>query len=221
MMLRQVRMLVVTLGMSVVAVSSSSAQSEAGKAAGGPPDGLSEPVRGVLSGEGVQVSVDGSVVGEVWLRKELPPGVKSESDPTIRFASLGDGSLVGAIRFPQAWTDYKGKSVASGTYTLRYALQPADGNHIGVSLYRDFLLLVPASVDLDPGAIPDSAKCVEMSRKATGSNHPAVMALFPLSSKPDAPSMVRNELDQWVLATSIGSTPIGMVFVGQAEVEGY
>ena len=227
-MLRQAWMLVVFLGVSILAVSSSGAQSEVttgqaevGKAAGRPPDGLSESVRGVLAAEGLQVSVDGAVVGEAWVRKELPASEKSDADPAVRFAQLGSGSLVGAVRFPQAWTDYKGKPVPAGTYTLRYGLEPADGNHIGLTLYRDFLLLIPAAEDVDAAAIADPAKCVEMSRKATGSNHPAVMALFPLSSKPETAAMVRNELDQWVLATSIGPTPIGLVFVGQAEVEGY
>jgi hypothetical protein len=49
------------------------------------------------------------------------------------------------VHFLHAAADFRGQQVPVGFYTLRYALIPDDGNHLGVSPNPDFLLLIPLS----------------------------------------------------------------------------
>jgi hypothetical protein len=105
-------------------------------------------------------------------------------------------------------------------------LQPVDGNHQGVSPYRDFLLLVPAS--LDTGTSPIAFKELSvLSRKASGTGHPAVWSLLPADGAPAALPGIKHveDGDLWVLyfQFSLGPegaagtpTSIGMVIVGRA-----
>src|SRR5207302_8074786 len=104
----------------------------------------------------------------------------------------------GAVRFPQSWSDYRRKPVPAGVYTLRYALQPQDGNHTGSSMYRDFLLLGSPAFDAAPEAAANHAQAVDVGKKASAAPHPWVMALFPLSKPVAEPQMVKNELEQWM-----------------------
>ena len=55
--------------------------------------------------------------------------------------------MLGALRFPGEGHDYRDQTIAKGVYTLRYGLQPVNGDHLGVSTYRDYALLVPAAKD--------------------------------------------------------------------------
>ena len=96
-----------------------------------------------------------------------------------------EGELLGAVR-------YHGRGVRlprpgrspPGVYTLRYGLQPVNGDHLGVSTYRDYALLVPAAMDkaLDP--VPQTGW--RQSAEAAGTNHPAVLMMLP-RRRPTAP----------------------------------
>ena len=39
------------------------------------------------------------------------------------------GALLGIVRFSSQWKDYRESAVKAGVYALRYAAQPADGDH--------------------------------------------------------------------------------------------
>jgi hypothetical protein len=189
--------------------------------AGAPPGELSSDLRGALAAGGHQVSSDGQALAELWLRTELPAAGQAGSRMGVSFGQIPESTLVGVVRLPQVWTDYKGEAVAAGVYTLRYALQPADGNHMGVTLYRDFLVLAPAADDPGPDATLDAAQLVALGRKASGTNHPASMAVFPVPDGTAAPALAKNEMDQWTLAAAAGGVTLGLVVLGHAEVEGY
>jgi hypothetical protein len=182
--------------------------------------GVSESVRKVLEPKGSRVTLsDGSVVCEVWLRSGLPAG-KTEA-PGAVYTSLGESSLIGVITFPKATSDFRGQSVKPGIYTLRYALHPSDGNHLGISPIRDFLVLIPVSVDQNADAHYKFEELVKMSAKASGTNHPAVISLASPESNP-APTLIENEHGHLVFVAKLKSqsgadVPIAFVVKGVAE----
>src|SRR5205823_14273793 len=90
----------------------------------------------------------GRIVAEIWLRKttscsEKPTGPKG----AIQFPFLADGELLGVLQFATEGHDYRDQPIAKGVYTMRYGLQPVNGDHLGVSTYRDYVLLLPAAKD--------------------------------------------------------------------------
>jgi hypothetical protein len=78
----------------------------------------------------------------------------------------------------EAMTDARGVSMKPGVYTLRFALQPQDGDHMGVSPHREFLLVAPAADDrtADPVGFKGA---VALAKKTLGKSHPAALALTP------------------------------------------
>jgi len=126
---------------------------------------------------------------------------------------------VGAIRFPSSVKDYRKQLIKAGVYTLRYALLPENGNHMGVAPQRDFVLASPAAADQDP-ATPTVDQSLALSRKATGSNHPSVWSLAPPEDHPKSlPSVFHlDDGDLWLVEFQLplkGATgsPLSMALV--------
>ncbi len=169
----------------------------------GPPtgSGISAAVIAVLDAHGQRLKLgDGSAICDIWLRKSIPAQAakKKESDGLL-YPELSESTLVAVIAFPQATTDYRGQPVAPGTYTLRYELIPDDGNHLGVAPNRDFLLLVPAALDSDPAAAYKFDEVVQMSRKATGTNHPGPLSLTQASGS--TTGLTKDAEDHWIFSS--------------------
>lgn len=185
----------------------------------GPPAGLAEPVAAVLDPEGYRI-VDGErVLGEFWLRRVLPLEGGNQGALGVEFGDITAGALVGVVRFPETWIDYRDTDVEPGLYTLRYWIQPADGDHMGVALYRDFLLLLPAGQDTDPEKLYEKDPLLELGQEASGRVHPSVIALFPVWDEPAADAEVRtNEIDQPMLVLRVGERVLGMVVEGHGDL---
>jgi hypothetical protein len=179
--------------------------------AGPPPEGLASDLRSALAPEGVRA---GSL--EIWLRASPPLGEAREG-LGIAFARLVPGALAGIVRLTGSWTDYRGQRIEAGLYTLRYGVEPADGNHMGVSAWRDFFLLVPTADDPGLSALPSPTDLYALSTKASRTNHPAVLGLFPVAKVATASGAV-DELGQPVLAIPFGETTLGIVVEGKGEV---
>lgn len=179
--------------------------------AGPPPGDLAPALRSELAAEGVRA---GSL--EIWLRSSPPLGEEREG-LGIRFGRLTPGALAGVVRLASDWSDYKGQKIAAGLYTLRYAIEPADGNHMGVSAWRDFLLLIPAADDPGPAAIPGPDDLNALSTKASRTHHPATLALFPVD-RVEKPAGAVNEAGQPTLAIPFGPLTIGIVVEGKGEM---
>jgi hypothetical protein len=123
------------------------------------------------------------------------------------------------VLFPATWIDYRDTELPAGVYTLRYWVQPADGDHMGVSQYRDFLLLCPAAEDTDPDATFEEKPLLELAAKASGKVHPAVIALFPVPEPPPGgAALTRNDLDQPTLAVTSGDRTLGFVLEGHGDL---
>ena len=178
-----------------------------------------DAVRQILEPKGFHLSFDDGTSAELWLRKNIPAQPKKDSADVI-YTEIPESTLVGVLHFTKPASDFRGQEVSAGFYTLRYALIPNDGNHLGVSPNRDFLLLVPAASDADPNATFKSDQLMEMSRKAAGTRHPAPLSLVPPVGKDSALS--KDDQDHWIF--SIGAKlasgqelPLSVVIKGTAQ----
>ena len=153
---------------------------------------------------------------DFWWVKSLP--VQAAADVT--WMQVDEGSLVGAVRLSAAYRDIRGKTIKPGVYTLRYAVQPSDGDHLGVSPYRDFLLLSPAAEDT--GDTPTGHDgTIKMSRDTIGASHPAPWSLDPpVTSEPLYSTGTDMDLTYIVFEVpTTGAKPLrfGLVLVGRID----
>ena len=185
-------------------------------------NGVSEAVRHTLDAKGYRVLLDdGKPVCELWLRK----GVVSQTQKDVQsviYTQLAESTLLGVLHFLQAATDFRGQAIPAGFYTLRYALLPNDGNHLGVAPNRDFMLLIPAASDPDPDTVFKTQELVALSQKATGTKHPGPLSLIQPDNNGTPPAVSRDEQDHWTLSASIKLTsgeelPFGLVVKGTTQ----
>lgn len=159
-----------------------------------PPPGLSAEVASAINATGYRISDDSGVVCDLWMARQIPlkPGFK----PSLRIKyPFSPGELVGAIRFPETSMphDFRGQEMKPGVYTLRYGLQPDDGNHLGTSDIRDFLVGCPPADDRSPARIEEVPKLFKLSAGASGTTHPAIFLLNPPPEKPVDAAGVRHD----------------------------
>lgn len=194
--------------------------------AGPPPQELAKDVQAVLAPQGTQVRGPKGMQLEVWLVKQaaVKPGFSPSANQKYPFTA---GELLGALRLGKGtkFTDFRAQDVPAGVYTLRYGVQPMDGNHIGTADTADFLLALPAGVDKDPGLIRFAKQLYEKSSESVESDHPSILWLAPPTDKPAGkPAVVHDEdHDFWILDTSVKGDdgkqiPIRLVIVGEGAV---
>jgi hypothetical protein len=167
-------------------------------------------VKAALEPQGYRVTLsDGTVANEVWFRKDFP-GLKTSA-------------LVGVITFPKDGKDFRGQDIKAGTYTLRYAKIPEDGDHLGASPTLTFALLIPIADDAAPAEDLTFKEVTKMSKKASGTNHPAPMNLADTSAQKDFPAVATNAMGHEVLFVKLkgasGELPLGLVVKGRTEHE--
>lgn len=160
-----------------------------------PPAVLSAPVRESLREDGYKV-VDGQgkTYAEFWLRKAVPASEKPAGPKgAVQFPFLAEGELLGALQFPGEGHDYRDQTIPKGVYTIRYGLQPVNGDHLGVSVCRDYILLLPGAKDQALAKIPVKP-LQERSAESAGTSHPAILMLVaPAAGAGPPPSMARDE----------------------------
>src|SRR5271166_2713446 len=137
--------------------------------------GASDELRHAVEDKGYRVTLDDGWTAEFWFAKELKTATKDV--PGALYPELANGEFVGVVSLPKGMTDFRGQSVPSGVYTLRYQLLPQDGNHLGVAPNPDFLLAIPIASDTKPGQTYPYKKLIALSAKSTDSSHPAVIAM--------------------------------------------
>jgi hypothetical protein len=160
------------------------------------PKELADPVRALLDTRAMTVTDDkGKAIATVWPRKEL----EARGDVAAGYTALPETTILGAVRFPDVWVDYRKQKIKPGVYTLRLGFQPMDGDHMGTAPYNEFALLVPA--DLDKTADPIDVETLhEESTKATTRRHPGIMLLFPNPKPADKPAIESKPQDHHVLS---------------------
>jgi hypothetical protein len=141
---------------------------------------LAAPVKALLAAGGARVKV-GAVTLDFWWVKGLP--AKAAAAPS--WAEVEESVLVGAVRVDATYRDVRGRTIKPGLYTLRFGIQPQNGDHLGVTPFREFLLLSPAASDKDPAPVGHDG-VIDLSKETVGISHPAVLSMNPPVTK-DAP----------------------------------
>lgn len=200
----------------LVAASSLLAQYKT-ESAGTPPSDLAPAISGALQPQGTKIlSGTGTVVCEVWFVAKLPSGASS-SDQSVTLGTVPQGALLGAIRFTGPGADRRGQPIKPGVYTLRYSLIPVNGDHQGAAPQRDFALMTPAADDKDATATPNFEALVAMSKKASGTPHPAVLSIWGASASDPLGFAKQGDSNDWALTIKIGDTPVSIILVGKYE----
>jgi hypothetical protein len=184
------------------------------------PDSVAAAVRDSLSAQGYRIQdKEGRTVADLWLRKATPAAEKPAGPKgAIQFPFLADGELLGVLQFAIEGHDYRDQPIAKGVYTMRYGLQPVNGDHLGVSTYRDYSLLLPASKD-QALAAPSRKQLEERSAETAGTSHPAIFLLLsapPDSSKAAAKVIRDDEKNTWSVVV-----PVSLKIKDQGEPLSY
>jgi hypothetical protein len=194
------------------------------------PAGLSAEIAAALNNAGYRVSGKNGVICDIWFAKEISLKPKFKSSLQIQYP-FQTGQLFGAIRYPEGSkpTDFRGQALKPGIYTLRYGLQPNDGNHLGTTEFgtRDFLVGCLPKSDVDPKRVEDIKDLFKLSGQAAGTAHPAIFLLIPPPEKPyDAASVAHDDEKHLVIfqvnvngkdGDKAVSVPARVVIVGKTE----
>jgi len=179
-----------------------------------PPKALGAAICGVLNAQGYRIRDEsGRPFMDIWLRKAIPSSAKPAGPKgTIQFPFLSEGELLGACQLAAEVHDYRDQEIPMGFYTLRYGLQPVNGDHLGVSPFRDYALLLPAAKDNSLN-LPPRKQLDERSAEAAGTSHPAVLMLLssPSEELKKAPVMVHDS-DKNIWSATL---PLALVVKGQ------
>ncbi len=172
-----------------------------------PPAELSAGVQSRLAPAAKVVA--GEATLEIWLVQQLE---KNGDGPG--WSSVESGTLAGAIRVSGTFKEIRGKVVKPGVYTLRYGQQPQNGDHLGISPFREFLLISPAAIDKDPKVLGFDG-VVALSKDVIGTAHPASLSIDPPEDAPDAVlSTYQNESGHDGVVFQIGSIKFGLIVAG-------
>jgi hypothetical protein len=141
-----------------------------------PPADLAPAIAALVQSSGAKVVAGDATLDFWWVQSMTSDG---------GWSGVESGTLVGALRVTGAYKEIRGKAVKPGVYTLRYGQQPQNGDHLGISPYRDFLLISPAGIDKDPKALGFDG-VVALSKEVIGTAHPASLSLDPPEDAPGA-----------------------------------
>ena len=146
-----------------------------------PPRELDAAIGARLQHQAVQLLNGNKPAFEFWFVTELPLPVKPASHLKA-LDSVKPISLLGVVVIPKASRDYRDDELAAGVYTMRFTLQPQDGNHLGTAEFSYFAALTPARLDTKPDGIADYKTLIKASSKETATDHPVILSLRPAES---------------------------------------
>jgi hypothetical protein len=185
------------------------------------PTELAESIRALLQPD-TTVVMRGDNRLEFWWVKGVPLDSAPEGRPS--WSNVPDGALVGAVKVTEAMTDTRGQPIKPGVYTLRFALQPQDGDHMGVSPHREFLLVAPAADDqmAEPAGFKGA---VGLAKKTLGKSHPAALSLSPTTEEPPGAILTTDDGHKGVAFTvpvtlhgkAAGALSFAVTLVGHYE----
>lgn len=176
--------------------------------------GVSDSVKAALEDKGYRVKDASGEYVDVWLAKSIP-APKGDAPGGADF-TIPPATLVGVIQYAKEGGDFRGQKIKAGVYTMRYNLQPEDGDHQGTAPRRDFVLLNPVAGDQDAGAKLNFDQASALSKKASGTNHPLVLFLMLPDSGAQYPGVAAKGSTQ-VLDVQSGAVQLGITIVGKAE----
>jgi hypothetical protein len=148
----------------------------------GPPKEIDAAIREKLQTKAIQLSDGGQAIYEFWFANEIPLKSKSD-DSTKALQAIQETTLLAAVQVGKGQHDYKDNDIAPGVYTMRFGLQPQDGDHLGSAEFPYFVVLIPAKADTKPDGMSDFKTMTKASGKATASGHPIVLSLRPAATE--------------------------------------
>ncbi|HKQ36847.1 MAG TPA: hypothetical protein VJ063_02145 [Verrucomicrobiae bacterium] len=173
-----------------------------------PPKELDASIQKLLQAKVIQLTDGDQPVFQFWLVKELP-GAKA-------LDAVKPATLLGAVAVSKPQRDYRDDDLAAGVYTMRLALQPQDGNHLGSADFVTFAVLTPAKLDTKPDGIADYKSLVKASSKETTTDHPVILSLRP--TKGDAIELVEPAPEHKSVRVKIpGSVSFEIVYEGKGH----
>jgi hypothetical protein len=178
----------------------------------GAPDEIAASVKASLAPGGATAKVGENTIQFWWVTKLAAAANDWKSVP--------EGTLVGAMKLAAPFRDIRGRNVKAGVYLLRFALQPQNGDHLGVSPYREFLLATPAAEDTSPEPLGHDP-AVELAKKSINISHPAVLSLDPPVANSAPLAVAQTDAGHTAVVfevpTAAGSLKFGVVLVGLIE----
>ena len=205
------------LAMSAVVAIAQDLTVEKGSSA--PPSDVAQPIAALLAADSTKV-MRGANTLEFWWVKALP--LKAAPAAALSWADVPDGALVGVVTLAKPMTDIRGLPMKPGVYTLRFAMQPQDGDHTGVSPFREFLLVCPAALDQSPDPIGFRG-AVSLAKKTNGRTHPSALSLDPPAGDKPAGQVITNDAGHKAVIFSVPtsaegkSISFGLILVGTIE----
>jgi hypothetical protein len=148
-----------------------------------PPAKIADEIKAEVSNQAVQISGPDGVRYVFWFAK----AIALESAGDVPLAEIPEITLLGVVQAQEDVEnlDFREDVVLPGPYTMRFGLQPEDGNHLGTSPHPYFAILIPAERDQELGGIADHDDMVDRSMEDTAGIHPYILAMQPLPA--DAP----------------------------------
>jgi hypothetical protein len=193
-----------------------------------PPKELGDAVRAALSNKAMSVSDEkGKLIMTVWPAKSLATKATAEQAKAgLKYSQVEETTVIGAVKLPEVWKDYRDQKIKPGVYTLRISTQLMDGNHMGTAPYNEFALLCPAELDKKPDLM-DVKDLHDLSSKSTTRKHPGIMLMFPNKTPKEEPVVQPKPQDNFVLSYRVPATAGGekshlgfsLVFVGVTMAE--
>ncbi|MBI4662735.1 MAG: hypothetical protein HY735_28305 [Verrucomicrobia bacterium] len=146
-----------------------------------PPAEVDSSLRKTVKPSAIQVLDGDQPVFEFWLSTEVALQSKPESAAKAMDA-IKQSALLGLAVVNSDQRDYKDGELPKGVYTMRFCLQPQDGNHLGTAEFNYFAVLVQAKNDPKLESLANYKELVRASRKDTANDHPIILSLRPPSS---------------------------------------
>lgn len=159
-----------------------------------PEEKVAPAIRSELAKETIKLVGDEGPVYQITLRKTIPLKGAPE-EPRTALKQLAQGTLLGVMVVKGDERDYRDDGIYPGVYTMRFALQPQDGDHLGSAEFPYFALLVPAESDTEVDGLQGYDAVTEASQEDTATAHPVVISLRPADSSEAAPPELREPLD--------------------------
>ena len=180
-----------------------------------PPEVVSEEIAKTLEGTAVIVMDGDDPLYEFWFAKEITlKGKPAEQVEALE--QIKPMAVLGAAVSHVEQYDYRDDEVFEDTYVMRFALQPADGNHLGTAEFDSFALLLPAKIDTKVDQWDDPDAMVEASAAETFAEHPIILLMRPQESADKTPAITAPvDEEQGVrlkLKGSTGKESVDLIF---------
>ncbi len=144
------------------------------------PDAVPEAFESVLSRHATMVldAESEEPLISFWMVERLrlagPP-----TDVNAPYGQISDGTLLGIVRIHEERRDFRNDSLPAGVYSLRFAEQPYDRDHMGIALYPYFALFADIRNEECPDVITEPEDLFTLASKDMDPPHPRSWNLKP------------------------------------------